>query len=682
MTHLLRSYLRKTTRRFTTDLFDVPGLREPADFPRIALHRVEQSRLVMTEWKNSKDFTNPSGDIKTLDDVSNSLCQIADAAEFLRNVSDDDKWILSATEAVQIVSSFMNEANLSSEFYHRAQGIHEAAVRSGSNADDEHKRVITSMVESMRNEGVGLPSDDKKQLIDLQASDVTKSFSIVQCGNEQSTEDGVWLKKTDDLMKSPFAKTLPSRLNAGVAEVLIPTDRMPFISQLLKEIDCRGTRQALWEAGNKESADSMKKRQLMDELVHGRREMARMRGYRTWNDYAQRESIMTPLGGPSAVKQFLVDLWQHMIPGISTELRVLAQSHPPNTVEPWDLDYLIHKWKSNNNNSVLSTSVIQSKLTFQRILASGQRVLDKVFDVDLQYDRTCGPLWHPDAFRLSLARGSGDPFAYMYLDPYVRDSKSVQSAQFTIAGSKILEGGKRQRPQTAIVLSLPPRPDIPMPISVAQTFFHELGHATHSLLSETSLQHFSGSRGAIDFVEFPSHLFEYFATDPTSLKELLRNEVDESVIDDYAVNRNPFAHLEVAQQLTYALIDQVYYETGSPANLQAYLQGGGDLDTNKVLDLLQPGSVANFEHLVHYGGSYYCYLLCRALAADVWNNGFRAAPFSREAGKRLEAFLRKGSVEQSLAAIYSIDGRQRPYNRVCTEAFLSELRSCTKLHKI
>jgi Zn-dependent oligopeptidase len=129
------------------------------------------------------------------------------------------------------------------------------------------------------------------------------------------------------------------------------------------------------------------------------------------------------------------------------------------------------------------------------------------------------------------------------------------------------------------------------------------------------------------------------------------------------------------------MLDQVYYATGDPTGLAGHLPSSPLVDREKLLNILKPNSTANFEHLVHYGGSYYCYLLCRALAAHVWDGGFRGDPFNPEAGQRLKAFLEGGSVDQTVKNIYSIlPELTRGSSRVCNRALIKDLSRCEKIH--
>lgn len=76
----------------------------------------------------------------------------------------------------------------------------------------------------------------------------------------------------------------------------------------------------------------------------------------------------------------------------------------------------------------------------------------------------------------------------------------------------------RTVPRTALVCSLPEKSLTPV---AAATFMHEIGHCVHSLLSRTQFQHLSGTRGVVDFVELPSHLFEHYVMDPEALTKYL-----------------------------------------------------------------------------------------------------------------------------------------------------------------
>lgn len=81
---MIRGLFPRKSPTYPRGLLGLAELRCPADFVRIAAARVEDAKKIMAEWRHTP--RTPQQDIETLDGVSNSLCGIADAAEFIRNV--------------------------------------------------------------------------------------------------------------------------------------------------------------------------------------------------------------------------------------------------------------------------------------------------------------------------------------------------------------------------------------------------------------------------------------------------------------------------------------------------------------------------------------------------------------------------------------------------------------------
>lgn len=74
-----------------------------------------------------------------------------------------------------------------------------------------------------------------------------------------------------------------------------------------------------------------------------------------------------------------------------------------------------------------------------------------------------------------------------------------------------LPSGARHYPLAAMVANLAkPTPDRPalMRHDDVTTFFHEMGHVFHGLLSRTQYSRFHGTAVARDFVEAPSQMLE------------------------------------------------------------------------------------------------------------------------------------------------------------------------------
>ena len=105
----------------------------------------------------------------------------------------------------------------------------------------------------------------------------------------------------------------------------------------------------------------------------------------------------------------------------------------------------------------------------------------------------------------------------------------------------------------------------PLSHAEVETFFHELGHAMHSVLSRTRYQHLSGTRCAADLVEAPSHVFEYFAWDPACLRAIAKHRVTgeampDALIDAIRRSKGRFAGTAPRQQVAFAALDLAAHE--------------------------------------------------------------------------------------------------------------------------
>lgn len=107
------------------------------------------------------------------------------------------------------------------------------------------------------------------------------------------------------------------------------------------------------------------------------------------------------------------------------------------------------------------------------------------------------------------------------------DGKYSHAAVWGLLSGYELPNGKRHYPLAAMVANLAkPTPDRPaiMRHDDVTTFFHEMGHVFHGLLSRTRYARFHGTAVARDFVEAPSQMLENWSVDYSSLYSLGRRD--------------------------------------------------------------------------------------------------------------------------------------------------------------
>eukprot|EP01068_Selenidium_serpulae_P007973 Selendium_serpulae@DN4857_c0_g1_i1.p1 len=326
-----------------------------------------------------------------------------------------------------------------------------------------------------------------------------------------------------------------------------------------------------------------------------------------------------------------------------------------------------------------------------------------------------GEVWHPSVLKFTLhsPADARDATGVLYLDLLSRAHKEPLTAQFTVRCSKDVTGSSavdrydgselfhklrasssvdapvRQTPCAALVCSLaaprtllgrrrPLLEDVELTLNQATALFHELGHALHCLLSRTHFQHLSGSRGPVNFVEFPSHLFENFITDERAYRYLSsfgdNNGPREALDSDYAVRRqqrNLFGGLSFASLLVEALADQAVHRFAAcrsdgprPAELRRFVRRR--VFEHPALARVHPGTsspvadmvgiplLSNFSHLIHYGGCYYTYPFNKCVAQWVWQSAFSESVFPPTSGKKLLQLLQQGSLDTTLTPILEL----------------------------
>lgn len=261
----------------------------------------------------------------------------------------------------------------------------------------------------------------------------------------------------------------------------------------------------------------------------------------------------------------------------------------------------------------------------------------RLFQLDLRYEEPqAGETWHPTVSKLVARDSTSRVIGVVYLDLYQRSGKFSGSANFPIRFRTM----HSESAKVALVMSQPP-PSKNAPSLLAfhdvVTLWHELGHTLQSLLSETRLQHFSGTRSLQDSVETVSLLFEHFAQDYRVLRRFGRHwktgeTLPERIFADELARSNVFGALDLQSSIYLSALDQVLHSTQvSPGTSPKIARSVRSKFSNLVCDF-ESAEHARFSHLLTYATTYYGYLASGVSALAIWEKLFEEDPFSPEAG--------------------------------------------------
>ncbi|KAI6124381.1 hypothetical protein EV401DRAFT_1187749 [Pisolithus croceorrhizus] len=405
---------------------------------------------------------------------------VAEPLTFYQNVATSKELRDASTQAEQLQRDFGVEESMRLDVF-------QAKIQ----------RLVKKMVLDGKRAGLALPEEDRTQLMALQKELSQVAVEFMRNFNE---EDGHITFTRDELEGVPedvisgYAKRAE-----GDKEVYDVTFKTPDIFPVFRFAVSPTTRQRAYDAHESRLAINVP---LLERALNLRRRIASVLGYKTWADYVT-EVKMVKTGG--FAQTFVDDLEAKLRPiGIKEREILLALKKEEHEKRGFLFDGEFYIWDYRKYFPV--SAVVPA------ILSIYQNLLGVKF-VEVTGDKK--GVWHPEVQQYAVwERDANDDsgfVGYCYLDLFPRAAKYSHAAVWGLLPGYDLPSGDRHYPLTTMVANLAkPTPERPalMRHDDVTTFFHEMGHVFHGLLSRTRYSRFHGTAVARDFVEAPSQMLE------------------------------------------------------------------------------------------------------------------------------------------------------------------------------
>ena len=599
-------------------LFGLPQLRQPEGFYTMKDQAIRDTQRLVQE---TCDPYRTRKMVEVFDELSDSLCKVADLAEFIRLAHPKEAFSQAAEDACITINSIVEHLNTNRELYQAIRTVSDSGDILPTSDVDKH--VARLFLFDFEQSGIHLQESDRQRVVAL-------NDNILQTG--QKFMAGTAHTRAVNM------KVLPP----NIQHLFSVSGDQVLVSGLHGDSPNCSARE--WAYRIFLYPDEQQEL-LLRELLTARHELAQTCGFPSYSHRAVKGSTVE---NPEVVNEFLEILAEKLRPHSEKDLGVMrsmkkVEVGSDSDICPWDTPYYTRKIKREWLQA--PSSDFSPFFSLGNCMEGLNLLVDALYGIKLKtVDMMPGEAWTQDVYKLEVVHESEGVLGYIYCDFYQRSGKPNQDCHFTIRGGKVLADGSYQNPIVVLMLNFPtPKWSSPSLLSpgMVDNLFHEMGHALHSMMARTRYQHVTGTRCPTDFAEVPSVLMEYFAADPRVLGLFARHfqtqePMPADMLERLCASKHLFAASEMQLQVFYSALDQKYHSdqpigpSGNTSDVIASLQ-------EKFYNIPYVPKTAwqlRFSHLVSYGAKYYSYLVSRAIASWIWQDYFQDDPLSRSNGER------------------------------------------------
>ena len=550
-------------------------------------------------------------------------------------------------EYAPIFSGLSDKIYLNEKLYSRIKAIKTDGLGS------EEKRVLELYKTNFEIAGANLSEENKEKVKKINEELATLS---TQFSNKllDARKNGAVLisdvKELDGLSADELAAAAADAKAAGhqgkYLLTLLNTTQQP----LLQNLKNRATREKLfkasWYRAEKGNADDT--RSILERQAKLRMEKAHLSGKKSFAEWKLQDQMAKT---PENAMNLLAQLAKPAVETAkreSDEIQALIDKQKGGfTVEPWDWNFYSEQVRKAKYD--LDENEIKPYFEVSTVLEKGVfYAAEKFYGITFK-ERKDLPVYHPDVVAYEVFDRDGKSMALYYLDFYTRSNKNGGAWMSNFVEQSHLLG---QKPVIVNVFNYQkPADGKPSLISYddVSTMFHEFGHTLHGLFANQKYVSVSGTNTPRDFVEFPSQINEFFALEPSVLKNYAihyqtKQPMPQTLVDKIKNAASFNQGYSTTELVSAATLDMNWHSVTDESQFKPALEFEKEVLAKYGFNLKEVPPRYHTPYFAHiwgggYSAGYYAYMWSDVLNADAWDWITTHGGMTRANGDRFRKYI-------------------------------------------
>lgn len=562
------------------------------------------------------------------------------------------------------LSAFFSKISQNSKLFARVQAVYNSEEMKQLRADQQ--RLVELTYNGFARNGATLQGEAQKRYADInqELAKLHTQFSNNVLHDEENYVLYLTKEQLSGLPDSFVKAAAAAAETRGKSGQYAITNTRSSMDPFLTYSKERALREQVWKTyyNRGDNGDEYDNNALIAKILKLRHERVQLLGYENYAEWRLEDRMAK---NPDNAFKLMKAVWPAAIARVKEEVadmqaiadqEMAAAGVDKITIKPWDYRYYAEKVRKAKYD--LDSDEVKQYLQLDKLREAMFFVAGELFNFKFTPVKEGSvPVFHPDVKVWEVTdKTSGEHIGLWYLDPFARQGKR-SGAWATSYRSHTTFDGKENVLSSNNSNFIKGAAGEPVLVSWddAETFFHEFGHALHSLSSKVVYPTLNG--GVRDYTEFQSQLLErWLLTDEVITKYLVHAKTGEPMpqalvtkIKNAATFNEGF---KTTEYLASAMIDLMLHTT-DPTNIDA-----DKFEREKLAELNMPSEVVMRHRTPHFGhifsgegysAGYYGYIWAEVLTSDA------AEAFAEAPGGFYDPTVAKKLVDHLFSVRNSVD---------------------------